>query len=114
MKKLLLTLSEVYRRVQVIDDSPKGTSISAAYGTAKFEESATICMENLFCKPVSSGTEPPQPLHYHCAQPSEQQGLSQESTQPKEGSPLQKPLLSVKSAGMSADIRPMTKLSQLL
>jgi hypothetical protein len=84
--------------VQVIDDSPKDTSFAAAYGTAKFEGSATVCKENLFCRPVSSGNEPPQPLHYHQSQHSELQGLSQESTQPKEGSPHQKHLLSVESA----------------
>jgi hypothetical protein len=98
MKKILLTLSGVYHRVQVIEDSPKDTSLEATAVTEKFEESATVCKENLFCKAVSSGNEPPQPLHYHQSQHSEQQGLSQDSTQPKEGSPHQKPLLSVKSA----------------
>ncbi len=42
MKKLLLTLSEVYHRVQVIDDSPKDTSLEVAAVTEKFEESATV------------------------------------------------------------------------
>jgi hypothetical protein len=98
MKKLLLTLSQVYHRVEVIDISTKDTSFAAAYGTANVEEAATVSKEKLFCKPVSSGNEPPLPLQYHLSQHSEQQGLSQESIQLKEASPHQKPLLSVKSA----------------
>ncbi len=90
-------MSQVYHRVEVLTDSPKDTSAAAA-GCANVEEAASVHKENLFCKPVSSGNEPPTTFQHHLSQESEQQGLSQLSTQQGEASPHQKPYVSVKSA----------------
>ncbi len=97
MKTLLLTLSQVYHRVELLTDSPKDTSTATA-GSANVEKAATVCNDSFFYKPVSSGNEPPAALQYHLSQESEQQGLLQQSTQQEEASPHQKPFLSVKSA----------------
>ncbi len=59
----MLTLSRVYHRVEVLTDSPKDTSVAAG-GGANVEEAASVCKENIFCQPVSSGNKPPPTLQY--------------------------------------------------
>ncbi len=82
IKKLMLALSQLYHRVEVLSDSPKHTSTAAA-ACANVEEAGSVSNENLlklFGKPLSSGSEAPVALQYQLSQESEQQGLSQEIT----------------------------------
>jgi hypothetical protein len=95
MKKNLLTLSQLYHRVEVLTDSPTETTSTAAACRANVEEAAIVSNDNLFCKPLLSGNEPSFTLQYHLSQESDQQGLSQESTQQKEASPHLKHFVSV-------------------
>ncbi len=97
MKKLLLTLLQVDHRVEVITDSPNKTTSTAAADSANDFKAGTVSNDNFFCKPASSGNGPPLVLQYHLSQKSDQQGLSQESTQQEEASPHLKHFVSVKS-----------------
>jgi hypothetical protein len=74
-KKRLLTLSKVYHRLELLTDPSNKTTLT---------EAGTVSNDNA--------------LQYHLSQESDQQGLSQESTQQEEASPHLKHFVSVKSA----------------
>jgi hypothetical protein len=65
MKKLLLTLSQVYHRVEVLTDLPNETTstAAAAAGSSNVFEAGMVLNDTLLCKPVLSGNEPT----WHCS-----------------------------------------------